>query len=271
MKIIKNQPFEVCKERSYVSCIFQGMSIGSENVSSVWKNVWPLFLLSLLCNFPFGLLLNAAVAVMMPKWSETGFVPRISFGAQWRDVLKVFCRLLSVLFVVAVFAGVWFMLLSSAVAGGCPVWVLILVSAAMLVAAIPLQWVRLEMMFGNKGVKASFAEYVTGIRNTPKLYAFYLLTGLFVLVVLVLASVPLIIQMMVMQQVSVAEANGDMAYLPWHFWLLFFIASAISNAVMFYVTVLFSHAEYLFWGSISASEKSRKLIEEIPAESEPER
>ena len=135
----------------------------------------------------------------------------------------------------------------------------------MFVFLIPFEWVKLQLLYSDKSVKKCFTEYKVGLRNFSKLFSFYLLLGMMVLLVLAIASVPLVVQMIVLQQVNVAEANGDIALVPWYFWLLFFLSSVIATAVMFYVQVLLSHAEYLFWGCISASEKSRESVEEIPA------
>lgn len=267
MKIIKNQPFEVCKERSYVNCISQGLSHGTENVGFVWKNLWPVFVLNLFVNFPVSLFLWVAIAVLMPKWSEMGYVPRMTWKDQWPVAWKAFCRMLPLLgvsiFVASLcFAAFYLIGLSAslvhwAVFGG--------VALLMFVFLIPFEWVKLQLLYSDKSVRKCFAEYKVGLRNFSKLFSFYLLLGMMVLLVLAVASVPLVVQMIVLQQVNVAEANGDIALVPWYFWLLFFLSSVIATAVMFYVQVLFSHAEYLFWGCISASEKSRESVEEIPA------
>jgi hypothetical protein len=208
-----------------------------------------------------------AIAVLMPKWSEMGYVPRMTWKDQWPVAWKAFCRMLPLLgvsiFVASLcFAAFYLIGLSAslvhwAVFGG--------VALLMFVFLIPFEWVKLQLLYSDKNVKKCFAEYKVGLRNFSKLFSFYLLLGMMVLLVLAIASVPLVVQMLVLQQVNVAEANGDIALVPWYFWLLFFLSSVIATAVMFYVQVLFSHAEYLFWGCISASEKSRESVEEIPA------
>lgn len=266
MKIIKNQPFEVCKERSYVNCIYQGLSLGTENVGFVWKNLWPVFVLNLFVNFPVGLFLWVAIAVLMPKWSEMGYVPKMTWKDQWPVACKTFCRMLPLLGVLIFAASLYFA--AFYVIGSISlVWLAVFggVALLLLMLLLPFEWVKLQLLYSDKSVKKCFAEYKVGLRNFSKLFSFYLLLGMMVLLVLAIASVPLVVQMLVLQQVNVAEANGDIALVPWYFWLLFFLSSVIATAVMFYVQVLFSHAEYLFWGCISASEKSRESVEEIPA------
>lgn len=266
MKIIKNQPFEVCKERSYVNCISQGMSLGTENVGFVWKNLWPVFVISLFVN-PVCLFLWVAIAVLMPKWSELGYVPRMTWKDQWPVAWKAFCRMLPLLGVSVFVSTLYFAAFYLIGFSASPVLWAVFGGVALLLLALllPFEWVKLQLLYSGKSVKECFADYKVGLRNFAKLFSFYFLTGLLMLLVLAIASVPLLIQMIVIQQVNIAQANGDIAFVPWYFWLLFFLSSVIGSAVMFYVQVLFSHAEYLFWGGISASEKSRVSIEEIPA------
>lgn len=266
MKIIKNQPFEVCKERSYVNCIYQGLSLGTENVGFVWKNLWPVFVLNLFVNFPVGLFLWVAIAVLMPKWSEMGYVPRMTWKDQWPVACKAFCRMLPLLGVL-IFAASLYFAAFYVIGSVSLVWLAVFggVALLLLMLLLPFEWVKLQLLYSDKSVKKCFAEYKVGLRNIAKLFSFYFLMGMLVLLVIAIASIPLLIQMIVLHQVNIAEANGDIALVPWYFWLLFFLSSVIAKAVMFYVQVLFSHAEYLFWGCISASEKSRESVKEIPA------
>lgn len=267
MKIIKNEPFEVCKERSYLNCIYQGIALGADNAGRVWKNLWQLFLASLILNFPFGMLLPSAIAALMPKWSEMGFIPVTSIRQQWPDLWKIFCRLLpyygiTILVSVIIYASSFVSVFTSSVVVMSCVLIAWLV---LLAATLPLQWVRMELMYGNKSVKACFSAYTLGLRECLRLFFFYVVTGAVCFFVLALAALPLIIQMLVIGQMSEAQAVGDIANVPWFFWPLLFVSAIILNLVAFYLQIILSHAEYLLWGSITASDGSRRSIEEIPA------
>ena len=114
-------------------------------------------------------------------------------------------------------------------------------------------------------MKACFSAYTLGLRECLRLFFFYVVIGAVCFFVLALAALPLIIQMLVIGQMSEAQAVGDIANVPWFFWPLLFVSAIILNLVAFYLQIILSHAEYLLWGSITASDGSRRSIEEIPA------
>ncbi len=265
-EIIKNQPFVVCMERSYVNCLYQGMRLGVENVANVWRNTWPFFLLSLFLPFPFNLLLPAAVAALLPRWSELGLVPRVSLREQGGALQKVFCRFLVY---GGLYIGIAVVLLGALYAmvyAGLPVWAMALCATVCLLLLLPLEWVKLELLYGEAKVGRCIAAYKVGMKNYAKLFPFYVLVELGAVLILFIAAMPLIVSSMVIQQMSVAEAIGDPAYVPPYFWFLVFLSYAILLAVQSYVQVLIAHTEYLLWGSITACGKiAKESVEEIPA------
>ena len=270
MKIEKNKPFEVKKERSYTSCILQGLTSGMDQVGAVWKNQWPMVILTFLFSVPFRWVLTAGIAVQMGKWSEMGYVPRMAFRAQYPMVMKAFCRYLAYVGVCVVPLAVLFAVQFATLRGVVPVWALCVLALLVVVSLVPMEWVKMELLFGKKSVKQCLTAYKVGVRYMTRLFSFGLLLSLFAVFVMLLVSLPLVMTMIVWNQANIAESIGDAAYLPWHFWLMVFLSSLIFLFGQFFVMVLLSHAEYLLWGSISASESEKGSVEEIPAESETE-
>ncbi len=264
-EIIKNQPFEVCMERSYVNCLYQGMRIGVENVANVWKNTWPFFLFCLFLPFPFSLLLPAAVAALLPKWPEMGLVPKLSLREQGTALQKVFCRFLVYGGMYAGIAAVLLGALFALVYAGLPVWAMALFIVVSILLLLPLEWVKLDLLYSDNKVGQCVAGYKTGLKNYGKLFSFYLLVMLIVLVIMCIAAMPLVVCSLVIREASIAESIGDAVYIPGYFWFLVFLAYVILPAVLYYVHVLVAHAEYLLWGSITACEKQKESVEEIPA------
>ncbi len=268
-KINKNQPFDVCVERSYVNCLDQGMRAGAEHAGNVWRGLWPLFLLSLPVSFPFY---NAAAA-FMPDWPASGRVARRSataclrWGEMWRTLGRFLWFYLCGVILAALFGGLVYYTVSAHVV---PVWGFCVVCALLLVAFLPLEWFRLELLFGKAGPGAFGACYRVGLRNFGKLFPFYMIMALCLLVVGALATLPLAMLFMALAAHGLSVKMGDTAYLPTSFWPLLVFAVALSKAVLFHLRIVLMHAEYLLWGSITAREKASGSVEEVPAEAETE-
>ncbi len=271
-EIIKNQPFAVCVERSYVNCLLQGMRFGVENVSAVWRNIWPFFLFSLFLPFPFSLLLIAAIAAQMPKWSEVGYIPRLTLSAQGASLRKAISRFLVYIGLYIGLTTVSLAVLFALVYVGLPFWAASVFAVVVFLLMLPFEWTKMELLYGDAKVGKCIAAYKVGVKNYMKLFPFYMLVGLVAALVLSVAAVPLIVSSLVIQQMSVAEAIGDPTYVPGYFWFLVFLSYTILPAVQFYVMVLITHAEYLLWGSITACGKTAtESVEVVTADSETQR
>lgn len=269
-EIQKNQPFALCKERSYVNCLVQGLRLGVENVWALWRNLWPWLVAAVVMPLPFGLIVPGALAVELQAWPVQGFVPAASVRGEWPRVWATTKR-----YLVYVGLSLLFVLLcQGALVGlglaGVPVWVLALMVVAMLVLYVPLEWLKLEMLFGTVPAGKCLSCYADGLRHLGRLVPFSVLQWLLATVVSLLASTPFVVALLVIGQRAEALAVGDAAVVPLGFWVLTGVSGLLLMGVGVYLLLVLIHAQMLLWGSITATERARRSVEEIPADAEAE-
>ena len=258
--------FQVKKERSYISCLVNGCSYGFRHLGLLFRYIWPGLLLTAVFPLPFVFLFAAQNDAVLRKWTELGYLPRMTVKSMRSEIGQCANRsaisvLIDISMLCFVIAG--FSLLAMSVFYGISYWwgIIVLLSAFFLF--IPLNVVEMQISFSNLPIVECFScGYGIAFRNYGKLFAFSFLYELLGGLIAALGTIPFQVLLAAGMQGYMGWKMGDGWNLPLLFPLYFLLAVWIMYVVILTVSLVFSFSRCLMWGS---------LVNEVPAQAEADR
>ena len=255
--------FQVKKERSYISCLVNGVSYGFKHLGMLLRYIWPGLVLTSLLPIPFMFFFAAQVDAILRKWIELGYLPNVTLKSMRRDIEKCANRsaitiLIGILMLPIVFIGLCFLMMPIFM-GWKYLWG-VLVFLVIFIVTLPMVVVIMQIGYSDTPLKECFRSgYRIARRNFGSIFAFEFLSFLLGGLIVFLGSIPYQVILSVCIQAKKGLMMGDVLDLPTLFPFYVYLSAVIMIAVMLVTILLFSFSRCLMWGS---------LVKEVPAESE---
>ncbi|MCF0197234.1 MAG: hypothetical protein HUK03_08435 [Bacteroidaceae bacterium] len=260
MEIPEIKTIKVLESRSDAVCMQAGAKVATDNLWQLMRYLSPSILVTVVCPLAYFLMAAQLDAIFL-KWRELDYLPRVKattlrslFVQRLPRALVVYVlQLLHVVMMVAVlWAGVRFShSLWWGAAGVAMVWLLCLPCDAFLMA----------LSYDDKPIRTCSSAYINGWRNYGSLFAFHLVTGLIIMLVLTLFSLPLITLLLASNAAGQSIAMGDTVQLPGYIPILMGVAYIIAMLALLSICIIRRCMHHLLWGSMKAEEQENNKSE----------
>jgi len=251
--------FHVKRNRSYVACITQGVSVSFRHLGQLVKYVWPSLLLSSVFTIPFIVFFAGQVDAILRKWTDLGYLPKVKPASLKKEILHCtlrntisFCILIVFFLMIAacVVLSIYF---------GLPIWCACLILLLGFFLFIPVDVCFMYLSYTDEPVLTCLKSIKIGFCNYSRLFAFEFLLYLFYTIISLLSCLPFLVVLFVCIQANNAMNNGDVIDLPTLFPFYALLAYVACVAAELICLMMCSFCQCLMWGS---------LVEEIPADTE---
>lgn len=214
------------KNRSYSSCIHEGLKLGIQNFLTLLRNVWPTmlpavvvtaasslflgyylpFLVSLTGRSDWGILMFGVsgllhliilitgsayighLILLVRKYNELQFVPILSFRDTWPELKRIWGKSFGWLLFFWIIGYGSFILFRYV--AGWAWWSFLLDLAILLACSIPCLFTSTACLFGQTTGRSSLKSFVQAFRNWGATAAVALVGGLITLIILLISWLP---------------------------------------------------------------------------------
>ena len=274
---------QIIKPRSYVSCLYEGLSYPLTHFTLIARFVWPAALIYIVLSLAVTLLAlkllggqNTALVVTVSvlelsdllgfslylghvvwqqrKIVEVGYIPRVWPWQVWREMRTPMLRSLicMVLVDVLLFLAFGVLVLGYVLGLRFLMWL----SPVPVVLSFFLLPVMQHYLFSTDSFSTSLDTF--RFRYLWRLLAIVLLSGFVMLLVLFVGALPLGLTTYIDVQSMMAAAVGDTTGVPGYFPVLRILAVCILQFVALFAGLLVLYPQLFHWGAVTAIEKERQ-------------
>ena len=252
--------FQVKKERSYISCLVNGCSYGFKHLGLLLRYIWPSVLLTCVLPIPFVFLFAAQLDAILRKWTELGYIPRVTLNVMRHDIEKCANHSAVKVLIYVLWISFSSFLLYMPILLGFSIWWGLLAFSVSWLLLLPLSVVIMQISYSHTSVSECVKSGIkTGYRNFGKLFVFEFLSNLLIMIIVLLGSIPCIVLAALCLQAYHGSLMGDVLDLPVLFPLYIILADVLGTVIWLMTLIVFGFSRCLMWGS---------LVNEVPTETE---